>query len=91
MKDECNGIIIREFIALRPKLFALITENNHVEKKTKGVTRDVLQREITYDDYLNALHSENDKTCLQTTIKSKNLIINTIMRNKVAINSKDDK
>ena len=91
MKDECNGVIIREFVGLRPKLYTFLTENEHIEKEAKGVSRDVSQRNITYDDYLQALRSGRIKTCIQTNIQSKNHTIYTIYREKVAIDSHDDK
>ena len=91
MKDECNGVIIREFIAVRPKLYAFQTEEEHIEKRARGITRDVLDRQITYGDYYSALHEGYIKTCRQTTIQSKDHFIFTLNRQKVAIDPSDDK
>ena len=36
MKDELGGEIITEFIALRPKTYSYLTDNDKIDKKAKG-------------------------------------------------------
>jgi hypothetical protein len=45
-KDEVNGRIIRKFIGLRPKMYALDVEGE-ITKKAKGVQRSALRSRIT--------------------------------------------
>ena len=57
MKDELNGIPIKEFISLNPKCYSFTYKEN-VEKNTKkakGVSKTVLKHEITHDDYNNVV------------------------------------
>ena len=35
MKDETFGVPIKGFVGLKPKMFSLITEDNHESKKNK--------------------------------------------------------
>ena len=37
MKDETNGILIKEFVGLRPKMYSLVEENNSEKKTPKGL------------------------------------------------------
>lgn len=71
--------------------YTLITEDEHVEKKARGIVQDVLKRQITYEDYYDALHWGYTKTCQQSTIQSKEHFIFTLTRQKVAISPDDDK
>lgn len=101
-KDECNGIMLLEFIGLRPKLYCLRTiqpvskafENTKeptVQKKAKGITKGVINEEISFDDYKNCLL--NDLTIRKKIkmFRSKKHVIETITCNKIALSGKDDK
>ena len=39
MKDELGGEIITEFIALRPKTYSYLTDNDKIDKKSKGTKK----------------------------------------------------
>ena len=39
MKDELGGEIITEFIALRPKTYSYLTDNDKIDKKAKGTKK----------------------------------------------------
>ena len=39
MKDECNGVVISEFIGLRSKMYSIKTEKDEEIKKAKGVKK----------------------------------------------------
>ena len=38
-KDEENGKIIKEFIGLKPKMYAIKLENDDLHKKAKGIPK----------------------------------------------------
>ena len=44
MKDELGGEIIMEFIALRPKTYSYLTDNDKIDKKTKGTKKCVIKK-----------------------------------------------
>ena len=56
-KDESDGHIILEFIALRPKSYAFRVEEK-IKKKSKGVPESA-QRGLTFENYKEALFSYN--------------------------------
>jgi hypothetical protein len=63
MKDEMHGLLITEFIALNPKVYSLkyqtLDKFNKIQienkKKLKGVSKTVVEKEITHDDYITIL------------------------------------
>ena len=44
MKDELGGEIITEFIALRPKTYSYLTDNDKIDKKAKGTKKYIIKR-----------------------------------------------
>ena len=55
-KDELNGKVIEEFIGLRSKLYAFKVFGDGKEtKKAKGVKKNVVQKEICFDDLKKCL------------------------------------
>ena len=43
MKDELGREIIKEFIALRPKTYSYLTDNDKIGKKAKGTKKYVIK------------------------------------------------
>ena len=91
MKDELGGEIITEFIALRPKTYSYLTDNDKIDKKAKGTKKCIIKKMIKFDDYKKCLL--NDKVIL----KSQQRFINTKHDvytenvNKIALSNDDDK
>ena len=46
MKDECGGKIMKEFVALRSKLYSFLMDDGKEEKKAKGVEKVCYQKRI---------------------------------------------
>ena len=44
MKDELGGEIITEFIALRPKTYSYLTDNDKIDKKARGTNKCVIKK-----------------------------------------------
>ena len=64
MKDELGGEIIMEFIALRPKTYSYLIDNDKIDKKAKGTKKCVIKKMIKFDDYKKCL--SNDKVILKS-------------------------
>ena len=91
MKDELGGEIITEFIALRPKTYSYLTDNDKIDKKAKGTNKCVIKKMIKFDDYKKCLL--NDKVILksqQRFISTKHDVY-TENINKIALSNDDDK
>ena len=91
-KDECDGKIIVDFIALRPKMYCYKLFNEVVEeKKAKGVPKAKVKRELNMNDYENALHYNKSKDVNFNAIRIKNHQIYSINQSKVGLTSYDNK
>ena len=58
MKDELGGEIMKEFIALRPKMYSYRVESSSgtlEPKKCKGIKKCIIKKTITFDDYKKCL------------------------------------
>ena len=55
MKDELGGEIITEFIALSPKTYSYLTDNDKIDKKVKGTKKCIIKKMIKFDDYKKCL------------------------------------
>ena len=91
MKDELGREIIMEFIALRPKTYSYLTDNDKIDKKAKGTKKCIIKKMIKFDDYKKCLL--NDKVILKSQrrfISNKHdVYIENI--NKLALSNNEDK
>ena len=91
MKDELGEKIIMEFIALRPKTYSYLADNDKIDKKVKGTKKCVIKKMIKFDDYKKCLL--NDKVILksqQRFISNKHDVYTEDV-NKIALSNDDDK
>ena len=51
MKDECGGEVINEVVAVRPEIYSVDLEGQKNIRKAKGVKKNVIEKEITYEHY----------------------------------------
>lgn len=93
--DETRKSYIIEFIALRPKLYSFKTwsfgSNTITNKKAKGVKKNIVSNEISFDDYHRVLEQGIKLYAKQYSIQSTNLNVYTKEQIKVAISGNDDK
>ena len=91
-KDEMDGKIITNFIALRPKMYCLkVFNEKKVEKKAKGVPKNTVKKDLDMKDYENTLHKHKPKNVNFNAIRSKNHQIYSINQSKVGLTSYDNK
>ncbi|XP_078330203.1 uncharacterized protein LOC144624385 [Crassostrea virginica] len=57
LKDETAGCAVKAFVGLRPKMYSFIVNDGKESeiKKAKGVSKSVVNREISYEQYLDCL------------------------------------
>ena len=48
MKDELGGKLMKEFTALRPKMYCYVTDDRFVDKKAKGTKKCIIKLEIKF-------------------------------------------
>ena len=91
MKDELGGEIITEFIALRPKNYSYLTDNDKIDKKAQGTKKCVIKKMIKFDDYPKCLL--NDKVILKSQQRFISLKqdVYTEDVNKIALSNDDEK
>lgn len=90
MKDVCGGKIITEFVGLRPKLYSYRAGDKE-DKKCKGVKKNVIDKEITFDNYKDCLFNEKEETRHVNLIRHRNHDLFTERIEKVVLSAKDDK
>ena len=94
-KDEANGKIITEFIGLRAKMYTYTVQDvKDSVKKAKGVKKSCVKAEITFQDYMDVLFGEDEKSKKMVTfnnIRSYNHELKSIQQTKIGLNSFDDK
>ena len=94
-KDELNGQIMTEFIALRSKTYAFVQINKEEEleehKRAKGTKKCVMKKHLHFDLYKRASFNNETIRFTQPRFKSDYYKIYTQSVHKTALNNKDDK
>ena len=50
-KDEMNGVPIKGFVRLKPKMYSLLSEDDVEKCVGKGIPKATLKNQLTYDDF----------------------------------------
>ena len=90
-KDEMNTLLTTEFLALNPKVYSIMHQDMkttgeiiETKKDIKGVSKVVVKKEISHNDYKEVLQDNQPKIRTVTSIRSFNHQIYTDQQNKVA-------
>ena len=89
MKNETEGIAIKEFVGLKPKMYSLLVEDNS-HRKAKGVNRNVVAT-ISHNEHKDVLLGNKCIRHSMNRIQSKNHLIGTYEINKIYLSCFDDK
>ncbi|CAR99753.1 Protein CBG25359 [Caenorhabditis briggsae] len=89
-KDELNGKIMTELLALKPKQYGFKTLDGEETKKSKGIKKNIVKNELTLDDYKHSLFNKSIIRKTQYTIRSVKHTIFTQCQNKVALNNSEN-
>ena len=90
-KDELGGKIITELIALTAKTYAYKNEDGSDHKKGKGTKKCVVKKDITFENYKEALFNNKPIIKLQRVFKSDHHSVSTVEINEIVLSSNDDK
>ena len=90
-KDELNGCIIFSFVGLRSKMYAIHADQDKIIKRIKGVKSSVVQKTITFEDFLHCLLENEMVTRDLISIRSRLHILRTERETKTVLNPHDDK
>ena len=89
-KDETGGIPITEFVGLRAKLYCYKTTLDEI-KKAKGVSKHVIKKDLTMEEYKSSLFNHETIHKKMYTIQSTKHELYTNKINKIALSGDDDK
>jgi hypothetical protein len=89
-KDESPDEVIESFVGIRSKCYPFITKNN-VVKKVKGVSKVVVKKNISFDDYKNCVLNDTPKRVKINAIRTLKLTNYSLTQDKLALSNKDDK
>lgn len=90
-KDEMNSQIMTEFVGLRSKMYSVKADGIEKMKKAKGVKKCVLNKEISFNDFLDCLQNNCTVVKCQNSIRSKLHNVFTVRQKKVALSPFDNK
>ena len=90
MKDELGGGIMKEFVTLKPKMYAYKVGSSE-SKKCKGIKKCVVKKTISFEDYKTYLFSGEASYRSQLMFRSSKHEVRTLKVNKLALNRDDDK
>ena len=91
MKDELGGKIITEFVTLRPKTYAYLTDDCKEDKKAKGIKKCMIKRMIKCNNYKKCLLNNEIILKSQQRVISKKHDVYTENISRIALSSNDDK
>lgn len=90
-KDELNGRILSEFVGLRSKMYAIRVDNEDQIKKAKGVKKYVLNKKISFADYLGCIQENCTIIKSQNTFQSKKHSVFSVSQKKIVLSPMDNK
>ena len=90
-KDEVAGKQITHFVGLRPKLYSFKIEHCEGVKKCKGIKKNIVAKEIKFDNYVQCLFSGEKQMRMMKIIRSENHDIYSKEVNKIALSCDDNK
>ena len=89
-KDELAGQIISELCILRAECYSFKLDNDN-EKKAKGIKQCVIKRQLTFDNYVDALFNDNKITRSQYVFRRYCHQVYTEKVTKIALSGNNDK
>ena len=90
-KDELEGKIVTEVVALRPKTYTYSVDDGSNHKQAKGTKKCVIKQKLMFENYKDCLF--NNKTIYRSQERFKSYYHNMYTEeiNKIGLSSNDDK
>ena len=95
-KDEKNGLLIKEVLAVNPKVYSIVHQHydeegkyheNFNAKKLKGLSKVVVDKNLNREDYNSVLTTDQPIARNTTSLRSFNHNVYTYTQTKVALPS----
>ena len=90
MKDECGGEVIKEVVAIRPKMYSVEVGEKNI-RKAKGVKKNVIVKEITHEHYKEALFERRQFMHKMKILRSEGHEMYGMCMNKISLSPFDTK
>ena len=90
-KDEAAGIPVTEFVGLRSKMYSYTLDNKQSKRTAKGIKKNIIQNNLTHDNYKKVLLSEEQIHHSMKTIRSMKHQLASYELNKISLSCFDDK
>ena len=90
MKDDLGEKIMMGFVALRPKTYSYLRDDDGNIEKAKGTKKCVIKRILKFNDYKNCLFKNEIMLKLQQRFKIEAHYVYIEEVNKIALSSNDD-
>ena len=94
MKDELASLPMKEFVALRPKMYSFTYDKNDIEineRRCKGISRVVVKKELLHEHYKDTLLNSRQVKSTMYGLRSDHHIMYCDKINKVSLSAVDDK
>ena len=91
MKDETNGVAIREFLGLKAKMYAYLLENLKEAMRAKGIQKAVVDRELNFERYKQQFQHPEENLLVNRRFQSDCHVLSTISQEKRGLSAFDDK
>ncbi|XP_048779937.2 uncharacterized protein LOC125683146 [Ostrea edulis] len=93
MKDETAGYPIKGFAGLRAKMYSFIIHDGRGSevKKAKGVSKSVISKELSFEQYQRCLFGDETERHQMRSIRSELHILYLKAINKISLSPFDDK
>jgi len=86
--EESPDEVIESFVGVRSKCYTFKTKNN-VVKKAKGVSKVVVKKNISLDDYKICVLKDTSKNVKINAIRTLKLTNYSLTQDKLALSNKD--
>jgi hypothetical protein len=89
--DELSGKPLHKFCGLRSKMYALQMGNGCTKKTAKGISRNVVDKKLTFEVYYNTLINQTTTSATNLNFRSFRHNISLVETNKLGLSCMDDK